>query len=294
MPRSSNLETPVPRRHPGGMRLPHFPLESPLAGARVRAAIRSKLVSGPTRALAPGHVQANLVVLPARYASDYIVFCLRNPRALPILDITSAGSFAPLNLAPRADLRTDLPLYNVYRRGQVVDQVSDATAAWPRDGVAVLTGCSFSFEHDLEARGLWTPAAAAAAAAGAEPQRNVAMYETTLDNAPSGPFAGKLVVSMRWIGAANVDAVARVTADPKHETSHGAPLLHLRPWQIRGDLSSPKWGSPSAPPPGGPHVPVFWACGVTAQSALEHAGALVDECVTHAPGCMFISDKCVQ
>ena len=35
-------------------------------------------------------------------------------------------------------------------------------------------------------------------------------------------------------------------------------------------------------------VPVFWACGVTPQSAL--AGAALPLCVTHAPGHMFVCD----
>ena len=35
-------------------------------------------------------------------------------------------------------------------------------------------------------------------------------------------------------------------------------------------------------------VPVFWACGVTSQAALEAAG--IPFFIAHAPGCMLITD----
>jgi uncharacterized protein YcsI (UPF0317 family) len=36
-------------------------------------------------------------------------------------------------------------------------------------------------------------------------------------------------------------------------------------------------------------VPVFWACGVTPQAALQ--AARLDFCITHAPGCMLVTDR---
>ena len=35
-------------------------------------------------------------------------------------------------------------------------------------------------------------------------------------------------------------------------------------------------------------LPVFWACGVTPQAAI--ATARPEFCITHAPGCMLVTD----
>ena len=114
------------------------------------------------------------------------------------------------------------------------------------------------------------------------------MYETSIDNTPSGPFAGKLVVSMRWI---RKDLVAKVRAlTALHALSHGAPI-DLDASLI--DLERPDWGEYNAPAESN-CVPLFWACGVTALSAVRSL-ALADDCahdyvITHCPGQMFISD----
>ena len=48
-----------------------------------RAAIRRGQHTGPTRGLAPGFVQANLAILPKPMPYDFLLFCQRNPAALP-------------------------------------------------------------------------------------------------------------------------------------------------------------------------------------------------------------------
>ena len=52
------------------------------------------------------------------------------------------------------------------------------------------------------------------------------------------------------------------------------------------DVSRPDWGDPAPVADG--YVPVFWACGVTPQVALESMRMPV--CITHKPGHMLISD----
>ena len=49
----------------------------------IRQAIRQGRYTGGTAGLAPGYVQANLVVLPRAQAYDFLVFCQRNPRPCP-------------------------------------------------------------------------------------------------------------------------------------------------------------------------------------------------------------------
>ena len=52
------------------------------------------------------------------------------------------------------------------------------------------------------------------------------------------------------------------------------------------DLGSPDYGDPVPVEPG--ELPVFWACGVTPQAALQQARPKL--CITHAPGAMLITD----
>src|SRR5436189_2956305 len=78
-------------------------------GAEVRRRARSGELRGPTPGLALGYVQANLVVVPRDQAFDFLLFCQRNPKPCPLLDVTECGSAEPVGVAPHADLRTDLP-----------------------------------------------------------------------------------------------------------------------------------------------------------------------------------------
>ena len=119
-----------------------------------RARIRSGEYSGPTSGLAPGFAQANLVVLPADDALDFLRFCVRNPKPCPLLEVTDTGSPQPVTMAEDADLRTDLPRYRVYRDGRLVDEPTDVTRYWREDLVGFLLGCSFTFEWALEKAGL--------------------------------------------------------------------------------------------------------------------------------------------
>src|SRR5262245_62063331 len=74
--------------------------------------------SGTSRGVALGYVQCNLVVLPKAFAYDFLVYCQRNHRACPIIEILDVGDWVPRHSAPDADLRTDLPRYAIYRRGR--------------------------------------------------------------------------------------------------------------------------------------------------------------------------------
>src|SRR5260370_456535 len=90
-------------------------------GTEVRRAAARGELGGSTAGLALGYVQANLVVVPRDLAFDFLLFCQRNPKPCPLLDVTEAGSPEPKLVAPAADLRTDLPRYRVYKNGELVD-----------------------------------------------------------------------------------------------------------------------------------------------------------------------------
>jgi uncharacterized protein YcsI (UPF0317 family) len=241
----------------------------------VRARCRDGGWSGPTAGLAAGRVQANLMALPREAAFEFLLFCQRNPKPCPIVEVVEAG-VAPA-CAHAADLRTDLPRYRIYRDGTLAEEVADATPFWRDDLVAFLLGCSFSFEEALVAAGV--------PLRHVELGRNVAMYRTSRPCAPAGRFAGPLVVSMRPIRAEQVALAVQVTS--RFERVHGAPVQVGAPEALGiADLARPDYGDPVPIARG--ELPVFWACGVTPQAVA--VASRLPFCITHAPGCMFVTD----
>ncbi len=118
-------------------------------------------------------------------------------------------------------------------------------------------------------------------------------YRTNRPNARAGPFGGFLVVSMRPYTPARAAAAAALTA--QFPAAHGGPVQIGSPALLGIDparLDRPDYGDPVTVRAG--EVPVFWACGVTPQAALEAAGPRVPLAVTHAPGHMFVSDVRVE
>jgi uncharacterized protein YcsI (UPF0317 family) len=222
-------------------------------------------------------VQGNLVVLPAADASDFLLYCQRNPRPCPLLAVAERGSHALPSLGAQIDLRTDVPRYRVWRDGELVDEPIDVRALWRDDLVAFVIGCSFSFEWALRAEGI--------ALRHVEQGCNVSMYRTDIATEPAGRFAGPLVVTMRPFKAA--DAIRAVQITSRFPAVHGAPVHLGDPRLIGiGDLDRPDYGD--AVRIGADEIPVFWACGVTPQAALAAARPAL--CITHAPGSMLITD----
>ncbi len=246
-------------------------------GAEVRSAARSGVLTGPTAGLARGFAQANLVVVPRGIAFDFLLFCQRNPKPCPLLDVAEAGSPKPTSVAADADLRTDLPGYRIYRHGELVDEPANLLGLWRDDFVSVLLGCSFTFEQALILAGV--------PVRHLEMGRNVPMYRTNIECRPAGVFRGPMVVSMRPMTPAQAATATRICADfPK---AHGAPVQIGDPaiLNIR-DLNKPDFGDPVEVRSG--ETPVFWACGVTPQAvALASRLPLL---ITHKPGHMFVTD----
>ena len=77
-----------------------------------RETVRTGSFTKPTNGVCPGFLQCNLVVLPqGKIAFDFLLFCQRNPKACPLIEVCDVGSAIPHGVAPGADLRTDLPRY---------------------------------------------------------------------------------------------------------------------------------------------------------------------------------------
>ncbi|WP_424236807.1 putative hydro-lyase [Bhargavaea ginsengi] len=242
-----------------------------------REQVRNGVYTGPTAGVCDGYVQANLAILPKEDAFEFLLFCQRNPKSCPLIDVTDIGSAIPAASAPGADLRTDLPKYRVYRSGELVDEPTDLNDYWKEDMVAFLIGCSFTFEEALIRNGI--------------PMRhheegvNVPMYRTSVDTVPAGKFSGPMVVSMRPMGAGDVVRAVQVTS--RFPSVHGAPVHIGKPEEIGiRNLAEPDFGDAVTVRKG--ETPVFWACGVTPQSVAMHAKPSL--MITHAPGHMFVTD----
>ncbi len=242
----------------------------------LRQAAREGRWTRPTAGVCDGHVQANLMVVPQEAAFEFLLFCQRNPKPCPVIEVVEAGRVEPA-CAPGADLRTDLPRYRVYRDGQLVAEPAEVRDLWRDDLVSFLIGCSFSFEEPLAAAGV--------PLRHVECDVNVPMYRTNRATAPAGRFHGPLVVSMRPIPAALVPLAVQITG--RYEQVHGAPVHVGEPGALGiADLARPDFGDPVEVRPG--ELPVFWACGVTPQAAA--LASRLPFCITHAPGHMFVTD----
>jgi len=245
--------------------------------AAVRRRIRDGHIIGQTSGLAPGFVQGNLVVLPQAYAAEFLLYCQRNPKPCPVLAVGDPGDAALSALGEDLDVRSDVPMYRIWRDGVLVEETNDVTRYWTGDLVAFVLGCSFSFEQALIGEGIRLRHI--------EQRRNVAMYQTSIPTAPAGRFSGPLVVSMRPLRAA--DAIRAIQVTSRYPAVHGAPVHFGDPSLIGiGDLSRPDFGDPVQVLDD--EVPVFWACGVTPQAAV--AAAKPEFCITHSPGSMLITD----
>ncbi|MEI6159994.1 MAG: putative hydro-lyase [Roseococcus sp.] len=247
------------------------------AAQSLRLACREGRFAGQTSGQARGAQQANLVILPADWAEEFLRFCLLNSKPCPVIGVSERGAIGMPGVAADLDLRRDLPRYRVWRDGALVDEPTEVTDVWREDLVAVALGCSFGFETALDNAGL-TPRHMAMG-------RNVPMFRSNIPCATAGRFQGPLVVSMRPYSPAEAIQAIQITA--RFPQSHGAPVHLGFPEQIGiADLARPDYGDAVPVNPG--EVPLFWACGVTPQAAL--AAARPPLAITHAPGCMLVTD----
>ena len=252
-----------------------------MSPTELRGRCRVGTYAGPTSGHAPGHVQANMAILPAGDAEEFRAFCAANPKPCPLLEVLSAGEFEPTKIAPGADVRTDLPRYRVFRDGVMTEELTDISDIWRDDLVTFLIGCSFIAEDALMSAGLVLPHI--------EETGTVPMFRTSLATTPAGKFWGPTVVSMRPFTPTDADRAEDITRH--YPMAHGAPIHRGDPGALGiGDLARPEYGEPVTMAAG--HIPVFWACGVTPQEAILNAKPAL--AISHAPGHMFVGDMLAE
>ena len=252
--------------------------EMPTIPAQARRLYREGKWTQRTSGICVGYTNANLCIVPREMAYDFLLFCQRNPKPCPVLEVLDAGDPIVKKLAEGADIRTDLPRYRVFVNGEPVDEPTDIASYWRDDLVTFLFGCSSTFEGALENAGIrprWREREGGGAG----------VFVTNIQTVQAGRLHGPMVCSMRPIPAHQVPRAVQVTSRfPNH---HGAPV-HIGDPSAIGieDLSKAEWVAGPSLQPG--EVPVFWACGVTPQTVAQESKP--ELMITHYPGHMFISD----
>ena len=205
-----------------------------------------------------GYAQANVTILPKDYAYEFLVFCSRNPRPCPIIDITEIGDPHPKLVAPEADLRTDLVGYKVFKDGELVAKPIDISDYWRDDLVGFLLGDSYSFDCLLMAANV--------------EYRSVGAFITNIQCVPAGRFRGRMVVTCRHFKGA-YNAVRAIQITSRCLAVHGPPVHIGDPAAIGiKDICHPDFSPrPNLTPPQPDEITMFWGCGITPEMTVKQA-----------------------
>jgi uncharacterized protein YcsI (UPF0317 family) len=144
--------------------------------------------------------------------------------------------------------------------------------------VAVAIGCWFSVEEALLGAGVRLRHL--------EQGIQGSLFRTNRATTPVGRFGGPMVASMWPFAEKDIDTVVEVTG--RFEKVHGAPIHIGDPVELGiNDIGHPDFGEVLVPEAG--EIPIYWGCGLTALTALEHAK--LPMFITHAAGAMLVSDR---
>ncbi|MBI9010857.1 MAG: DUF1445 domain-containing protein [Clostridiales bacterium] len=240
----------------------------------IREEIRNNNYVKPTSGVLTDFLQVNIVLIENKYADEFEQFGKLNPKACPIIE-RSDEALTFKEIGP-VDVKRDVPRYHKFVEGCFVEELFDLTDESLIGYIAFAIGCSFTFETGLINSGLRLRHI--------EENRNVAMYNTDIDCNSTASFSGRLVVSMRPIKKKDINKAVEVTSN--YRRTHGIPIHIGNPEAIGiADINQPDYGDAIAVHDD--EIPVFWACGVTAQNVLKQS--LSNTFYTHAPGHMLIT-----
>ena len=228
-----------------------------------------------------GYAQTNLAIVPKEFAYDFLLFCTRNPRPCPVLEVLDPGETCPKILAPEADVRTALPQYRIFKNGKMIDEPNNILNYWREDLVTFFLGCSRSFLWALRAANVpWTRYGA---------------YKTEIPCNPAGIFKGPLCVSVRSFKN-SFEATRAIQISSRHLLMHGPPVYIGKPEDIGIEqLGKPDPFNPNRPEVDSPkdnEIIMYWGCGITPQAvAIETKMPLM---ITHCPAHMFVTDRLAE
>lgn len=219
----------------------------------------------------------NLAIVPKDCAYEFLLFCQRNPRPCPVVEVTEPGSPHPKLVAPTADLRTDLPRYRVFIDGELADEPTDVIKYWRDDLVAFLIGSSDNIDWALKAANI--------------DFRHLGGYTTNIPCVPAGRFSGPMVVSCRALRNSQ-DAIRAIQISSRHLASHGPPI-HIGDPATIGIKDITKPDTPHDPRLPGPNeILLWWGCGITPQTTAQEAKLPIF--ITHKGSHMFINDRSTE
>jgi uncharacterized protein YcsI (UPF0317 family) len=244
---------------------------------QLRKSIAKNEFNKPTSGQCKGNLQANMLVIPSEFADSFEKFAEANKKAIPVLEVIKGSHYSKM-LAEGANLLNELPLYNVIKKGEIVETVSSIEDYYTDDLVFFLIGCSFTFETPLVNNNI--------------PLRhidldlNVSMYNTNIALNPVDMFKGNMVVSMRPVKKHRVADACVITSH--YPQVHGSPIQVGYPEMIGiKDIKKPEYGDYVEIK--SDEIPLFWPCGVTTENVIRELK--LPFAITHAPGYMFVSDK---
>ena len=96
--------------------------------------IRSGEITGQTSGMCNGYAQANLVIMPEKYAGYFEEFARKNPKPCPLLEVIHGSPYVQ-DMGKGANILTDIPKYRIFANGKLVKEVADATPYWQDDMV---------------------------------------------------------------------------------------------------------------------------------------------------------------
>lgn len=234
----------------------------------------------------PGFMQLNFVIMPEKLASDFIEFCKINPSPMPIVEYSKPGDLTlPLTLPFGGDLKKSCGHFSVYEKGVYKGDLKTLDSVWKEDSVAVVYGCSFSFDTFFLGNG-WE-------FKHQKQKKIVSMLRTTYPVKPYGVFQkGFLVVTMRPVKKDKIEDLIKETNRLK--TVHGPPIYYGHNYTEKlgiKDLQKPEWGDPIEI--ADDEVPAFWACGLTFVTLIEENDMPYDMAICGADR-LLISDILVN
>lgn len=243
---------------------------------QLRELCRNNEFDSKTSGLCVNNIHVNMLILPEKYADDFELFCKKNNKPCPLIERLETGN-REAKSASESNICTDLPKYNVYENGKLINVTNNIEKYWNNKLVTFLLGCSNSFEHHIIKQNIKLKHI--------EQDKCVAMYKTNVETDKTKYFSGKLVVSMRLINKNDVKKVTDITN--KYPLYHGGPV-HIGDHKELGikDITRPNWGDYIEPDDD--DIYVFWACGVTVKSIVENIKP--DFAIVHEPSCMFVTD----
>jgi uncharacterized protein YcsI (UPF0317 family) len=222
-----------------------------------------------------GYLQSHVAIVPRDLAFDFLLFCNRNPKPFPVLEVTEPGDYHSKLMAPEADLRTDIPRYYIYEYGKLVRESDDIKDYWRDDLVCFLIGCARRIDLIFNAARV--------------EYRKVGSFSSNIQCLPSGSFRGHQVVQC-YLFKDTHSVLRAIQISSRFPAMHGSPVHIGNPAVIGiSDLCHPEQPPVLIPPKETNEIALFWACAASLHTMVKESKPPL--MITNAPGHMLVTDR---